>query len=222
MLFPGKEDTKKKAPFHERKKEWLKAYDDHKHIPKEALSKYKKLVADLEDKDYLVIGYGSLLNISDVWRTSPNLISHKKGYIDGWRRIFNMGSNLTGCYLNVEKSKDTKDMLVSILQVPVDDMPDLFMREINYSFETQEFRYEIDDDELHTALMVVGTHNFNNHAHPQLNYLHLCMQGAVNLAGQEGATNFIYSTYTNFGSLSSWFAKFNLEYILRSHAYCHR
>jgi hypothetical protein len=176
-------------------------------------------VNELEDRDYKVIGYGSLLNSSDVYRTSPNLVRHEVGFLDGWTRIFNMGSANTGSYLNVRPS-NRKSMIVAILTVPALDMFSLIEREINYRMLTVKVRDEV--GKTMDALMVVGykAHTTYNLI-PQANYLHLCMNGAGKLGGKRGIDNFIDSTETCFGTLKE-FLQTPLEQVYRAQVYSSR
>lgn len=200
--------------FEQYRATYLDTLDKAKGISEDYKNLLTKKVMALEDRNYYVIGYGSLLNENDVYRTSPNLISHEVDYISGWKRVFNMGNTSTGAYLNVKRDDDVEDMIVAVLTVPAKDMINVIEREINYDF------VNVRTKSGKTAMMVVGT-NTKHNLIPQANYLHLCMHGVGKLAGQAGIDNFVETTETCYGPLSE-FLNMSLNTIYRTQEYSPR
>jgi hypothetical protein len=206
-----------KKTFNQLRETYLVKLKDRKDLSDEQRKEIADKVTKLQDRDYKVIGYGSLLNINDVYRTSPNLVKHEVGYLNGWTRIFNMGNTNTGSYLNVYPNDEQENMIVAILTIPSKDMMEFIEREINYRFV--EVNVRDTDNEVHSAWMVLGyKENVKHNLIPQVNYLHLCMNGAGKLDGQKGITNFINSTETCFGPLKE-FLQTPLEEIYRIQTY---
>lgn len=210
----------KQMTFEDLKNNYIINLNQRTDLSKDVVENIINKVTKLEDKEYKIVGYGSLLNISDVYRTSPNLISHEVGYIDGWSRIFNMGNTDTGSYLNVYPDEEQTDMIVAILTVPAKDMFNFIEREINYRFVTVNVKDG--NNTLHEAIMVLGySDQVKHNLIPQLNYLHLCMTGVGKLAGKRGVDNFVNSTETCFGSLK-YFLGSSLDEVIRRQTYLSR
>lgn len=228
MQVINDESAKKEPTFEELKEKWMstdfiesKLFLFRKKGEKEnpKVARFREQIRKLEDREYHMIGYGSLMNTCDIYRTMPRFKKHQAGYINGWRRIFNMGNVLTGSYLNVYKAPEERNMLVAVITVDVKDMPSIIAREINYEFVEQTVFVK---GKPRVGLMVVGLEASKEVLNPQLNYLHLCVSGAYNLEGDEGATNFVESTDTMICSLSDWFKHMNFLSLMTYQTYLSR
>lgn len=226
--------------FEQRKSKWLSLEfiatllgQDVKYLSDKSNSiiEYRAKVRKLEDKTYFMVGYGSLMNETDVPRTIPNYESFKTGFIQGWERIFNMGSSDTGSYLNARPTNSETPMIVSVIEVKADMMPSIIMRERNYRFIDVEVAVtdeegevaEIYDEGLTTnAKMVIGNYESYVALEPQLNYLHLCLAGTMDLGGLAGIQNFLDTTFTYRGGLTEWFKKVDLLELMMKHCYLKR
>lgn len=180
---------------------------------------YRKQLSRLIDKQYKMIGYGSLIGTADAGRTVSEYYEFEAGYISGWERVFDMGNSYSGSYLNIRKNTRAKPMLVSVITIDVDQMPKIIMREINYNvIDTKVTVNGVEVD----AVMVEGSAGKGNALEPQLNYLHLCLQGAMEIAGLSGRENFLDTTYTYRGTLREWFNKTDLLSVMSTQSYLSR
>lgn len=164
-----------------------------------------KIFSEIEyGKIYKVVGYGSLLNKKDAKRTCKNLISHEIDFINGYRRIFNLGDSKHGNFLNVEPCKLTKNMVVAVLTVDHNDMLNLVQREWYYKWVT------VKTNNNGECYMVVGDSGFNAEA-PMLNYLHLCFSGVKSLC-----LNYYYNQYAQDDKLIVEKTYYNLNNFLNT------
>ena len=175
---------------------------------------FARNVAALEDKDYYIVGYGSLMKESDAKRTFKYLKSIRGIWLYGWRRIFNMGRMETGSYLNVYKvSNDSDGMPVALLKVSFRDMPEFFLREILYNADTLELNI---DGKLKGAYIVhqpdISRHTIG--IQPILTYTLLCIEGIKDFFGYDGMKGFYETTELYNGRpINEWLNTVNiLEY----------
>lgn len=146
-----------------------------------------------EKRKLTVIGYGSLMNCTDISRTSPNAENHRLGILNGFERIFNIGGDTS--FMNVRRANDTSQMNVSLIDIPFTDIPNLIIREGRYNFEVVDV-FDVIENKNISALIVVGDSMFEDDSlSPQLNYLHLCLTGAKWLDGLRGVRDFLETTY---------------------------
>lgn len=157
--------------------------------------KFKEQIRNIPNKRrFTIVGYGSLMNASDVPRTMPNAENHRLGILKGYERIFNLGYYKTS-YLNVREAKNPSDsMQVALIDIPFTDLPNFLLRERNYDIAEVEVKDQ-ETGEMVNALMVIARDNTNDSLLPQLNYAHLCLTGAFWLNGLEGVNDFLNTTY---------------------------
>jgi hypothetical protein len=145
-----------------------------------------------KQKTYTIVGYGSLLNPSDIRRTMPSAKNHRLGLIDNYERIFNIGDQ--NSYMNVRSAPSKRDMNVALIDIDFEDLPNFIFREGKYNVVNVEVK-ESNGKEIY-ALMVIGKSIWeNDFSSPLLNYLHLCLTGIKELAGLKGVQNFLRTTY---------------------------
>lgn len=138
-------------------------------------------------RSYTFVGYGSIMNEGDVPRTLPSYSNHREGIVSGYQRIFNVGFDTA--FLNVEKSEYSA-IRVALMEFNYYDLLNLINREQLYDFVTVNV-VDSDGSEIE-ALMVVGDETFVvDTLTPQLNYLHLCLTGAMKLGGLASVNNFL-------------------------------
>lgn len=180
-------------------------------------------IPDLEDKDYFVIGYGSLINERSRSRTVKTLIDDCPVKVKGWKRVFNVGLS-KGTVLNVIEDKSSW-INASLMQVTKLDLEDLIMREMLYEMKMipasdLEFAYgktlEIPEGES----VVIFVSDMNTQQYPKRNYLHTCLYGALQY-GKQFLKDFVETTYTHDGKplkgyISGSVGKQNLAKMLKS------
>jgi len=166
-----------------------------------------------EQETYTLIGYGSLMNKRDVPRTLSTGKDHRLGFLAGYERIFNIGTDTA--YLNVKENAGS-EIGVALIDFKFTDLLSLIRREGFYNFRMVEV-YDTVSEESINAIMVIGDHFFeNNLIEPQLNYLHLCLTGAKELNELHGINNFLddtrcYSPYHGgLVSIRGYLSKLNL------------
>lgn len=159
--------------------------------------------------DYFnIIGYGSLLKLSDAQRTMPSLKKVELGYIKGYRRIFNLYGS-TGNYLNVYHTDSQQPMPVGYMKISKDEIHDFAFRERRYTLELTTL--ENGEDAL---ILLADNAWVDNSQPPILTYLLLCMTGAHELGGYKVLNEFIKTTDTNFGSLQRWLETSDLNGVI--------
>jgi hypothetical protein len=184
-------------------------YKDYSSCLNSALSYYTNI------PDYFnVIGYGSLLKLSDAQRTMPSLEKVELGYIKGYRRIFNL-LGTTGNYLNVYHVDSDEPMPVAYMKIKQDEIYDFAFRERRYQLELTTL------DSGEEALILLANDSWIDYNQPPiLTYLLLCMTGAHELGWYKVLNEFINTTDTNFGPLERWLKTSQLEgvinYIIRN------
>lgn len=85
----------------------------------------------IEESDYLVVGYGSLMNTRSAKKTLEPSASIPITLM-GWQRIFNLKSSKSKCtFLNVRKNENATTLALAH-KVSYLDMYDFILRERNY------------------------------------------------------------------------------------------
>lgn len=152
-----------------------------------------------ESRTYTIAAYGSLLNTKDVYRTMPSASNFRKGLIHGYERIFNMGSLGRGCVLNIRPCHQDVKLTCNFIDIDYTDLPEYILREGWYDVIVVD-RDEYTDsgnNEKVPVLTVIGDKSIVNNSigvEPQLNYLHLCLDGMKDVAGWEGVKEFLDKT----------------------------
>lgn len=178
--------------------------------------------------EYNVIAYGSLMNEDDIPRTLARY-EIQPGFIKGYRRIFNMGRKSTGSFLNITKEGVPKEhmMPVAIITIPFTEMPGYLLRESWYEAHLIEAFDEdglLIDDEAITVVCDSLQHGLE----PQLNYVHLCMSGIIDLYGANGANDFLENTLcynpkiAGLDSLKNWMKDLNVADLMIRQNYIRR
>tara|TARA_R110000787_G_scaffold64829_2_gene146297 strand:- start:1765 stop:2475 length:711 start_codon:yes stop_codon:yes gene_type:complete len=166
------------------------------------------------EETYTIVGYGSLLKESDAYRTMPDMKNHRLGYIDKFRRIFNMWG-----YLNVEVDLDVKNMPVGIAELNTSDVISFAFRERNYFVQKIPFT-EIDESTSSGLMVIANEENQTTQGEPIITYLLLCMTGVRELGGYKALNKFIETTFTNQGPLLHYLQEYNLtgliQYVTRN------
>ena len=173
---------------------------------------FARHVAALEDKDYKVVGYGSLMKESDARRSFRYLKGIEPSFLHGWIRIFNMGKMETGSYLNIQESESAKTP-IALLTIGYQDVPELLLREIAYDIIDVAINGE-------PAIMVYQPDISQQSIgiQPMLTYLSLCIEGAKELFGYKGIDMFKDSTLTyDNKSIREWMNGFSLNNYLETH-----
>lgn len=184
-------------------------YEDTMKCYNSALSFYDSI------PDYFnIIGYGSLLKLSDAQRTMPSLKKVELGYIKGYRRIFNLYGG-TGNYLNVYPCEEQEQVPVAYMKINKNEIMDFAFRERRYTLESTTL------DNGEQGLLLLADEIWKDHNQPPLlTYLLLCMTGAHELGGYKVLNEFINTTDTNFGTLRRWLKTNQLEgvvnYVIRN------
>lgn len=176
---------------------------------KEFIRKIDKIAIQ---ETYTLIGYGSLMKLSDAKKTL-DVINFEYGYIRGYERIFNIGFDTA--YLNVQRSEKTI-LNVALIEFPFYNLPNIIRRESLYEIETVQY------DNRTALIAIASTPQTNDILEPQLNYLHLCLTGAKELGGLKAIDQFIDNTYcySQFHNaqvtIREYLSKLNLiNYIIR-------
>lgn len=191
--------------------------------------KVEKLISkllSLPNEDWItILAYGSLMSESDGYRTIPSAKNYRCVNIDGYDRVFNIGSERYGSFLNVRVNEDAKQMIVMAIDVHAEDMPKFLQRESLYEFTSHKF---IDDDYNHKIGLIVVSYYNEDWLEPQLNYLHLCLSGIQEFAGIEGVDNFLDTSYcynprkVRQTTIREWLYDMNpIDYMIR-HKYSSR
>lgn len=160
-------------------------------------------------KEYPIIGYGSLMKRSDALRTMPGLKSHELVSVYGYRRIFNMWG-----YLNVEKYISCA-MPCALVTLPVEDIFNFAYRERNYTLEKAIYTEVLDDENKEAVILLANDEARTTYGEPILTYLLLCMTGARELGGWDTLQRFIDTTWTNQGPLNDYLKTYKLEGIIQ-------
>lgn len=155
----------------------------------------KKKWVQLEEKDYWIAGYGSILNERSRTKTLPNALDAIPAYVTGWERIFNLDCK-TQTVLNVRPAKSKTKLPVVAVNVPYVDMFDFILRERNYDMiEVPIF----DEDGIlidENGIMVVATSENQLADHwPNLSYVQANIFGAYELGGDEFVEKYLDTTY---------------------------
>jgi hypothetical protein len=189
-----------------------------------------------EQEEYTIAAYGSLMNTEDIPRTLGNKCEYIKGFLPGYERIFDVGNFDTGSYLNIRplnieedslegKDYDENGIIVNLITVSKDKIPDYIMREGYYEPEIVTCYY--DNGSSVEAITVISDHDQIG-LQPMLNYVHLCVSGAKEFAGIEGLNcmmnnTMCYSTkQCSYISLKEWLSKVNLVNLMIQQPYTKR
>lgn len=155
-----------------------------------------------KSKVYTIAAYGSLLNPTDIFRTMPTADNFRKGIIYGYERVFNVGNKFSGCVLNIKKSITYDALTCHFIDISYEDLPYYILREGWYDIKvltSSEYETKISNP----VLTVLGKQEIVNNSigiEPQLNYVHLCLDGIKEIAGWEGVQHFLDDTtcYSNY------------------------
>lgn len=197
----------KKNNFIEAKKDHLspKLLTDIKSAyGKYVLARYVRNIKKIEDKNYDIFGYGSLMNKSDALRTFSKVIGFEKQVLKGYERIFNVGPN--GKYLNIQEEFhcDTHGVLITISG---EAMLAFILREILYDLVNIQEMYFVIATDSDTDIS----------GEPVLSYVGLCIQGAKTIGGLEWTENLLDAKVYNGTSLKVWLALLNVtNYFIRN------
>jgi hypothetical protein len=165
----------------------------------EMVKKIKSRLIKLEERDYWIAGYGSILNERSRTKTLPNQIEAVPAHVKGWSRIFSLHC---GDYsvLNVEKAKKTAQLNVVAVKVPYEDMFDFIIRERNY--DIVEVPIYGADGELITenGIMVVATSEEHvseptDAPLPLMSYLQANIYGCYELDGTDFVNEYLANTF---------------------------
>lgn len=178
-----------------------------------------------EQDSYNIIGYGSLLNENSLKRTIKEPSNPVPVFILGYERIFNVGNWETGAFLNIREAKDSM-MICNKITIKAKEMPEYLIREGLYDLIEVKYK-NINNDEYGKAYTVISN-DFVSSIQPQLNYLHMCIDGIINLAGRYGARNFMDTTYCysqkngQLIKLSQWLEEVDLKQLMINQQYISR
>lgn len=187
-----------------------------------------------KSEKYTIAAYGSLLNISDIFRTMPTADNFRAGIIRGYTRIFNIGRLGQGCYLNIQPSDYTNKLTCNFIDISYEDLPEYILREGYYNIEIldpSDYIDSISGNVNNPVLTVVGDQSIINQSigiEPQLNYVHLCLTGMKDVAGWEGVQEFLHDTlcYSNktndYIPLKHWLNSLDLAKYLVTNNYSSR
>lgn len=193
-----------------------------------AKSIQNKLLALPVLEEFDILAYGSLMNDLSAQKTLSTFET-ELGTLDKYERVFNMGSIRTGSYLNVRKvDDDTKSIEVIVRKIPFHDMPEFITREGNYNVE-QVVYFNNDIGRNKKGIIVIGKPIMeDDFLKPQLNYVHLCMDGIKMNADMYFMDNFLENTYCFSDELSrevtlkKWLKNVNLLTYLKTYNYSSR
>lgn len=191
-----------------------------KDIPTTIGAIYQKF-SWIEETNYWVIGYGSLMNPRSAKKTLDPKTS-VPATIKGWQRIFNLKSTKRKCtFLNVREQKGAETITLAH-KVSYLDMFDLILRERNYDLvylspEEVTFnpRTQIETNALDNDLpvvMVVATDKTQIGAfEPLLSYVQAVINGA-NKISQDAVKNVTEQCVLADGqtSVGQWLKKVDL------------
>lgn len=163
---------------------------------KEIVDTVKSRLIKLQERDYWIAGYGSILNERSREKTLPNAIDALPAYVKGWERIFNLDCNVQ-TVLNVQPTEnpDTKLPVVAV-KVPYGDMFDFVLRERNY--DVKEVKLYSENGKLidGKAVMVVATDEKQiADWWPNMSYVHANIYGAFELGGDEFVDKYLETTF---------------------------
>jgi len=156
-----------------------------------------KMINDIENKRYNIVGYGSLLNKTDAQRTFSNIKSFTPGRLHGWERIFNLKSDYA--YLNVRKNPNIS-IDVSVINISAEGMIKFIMRELYYNI------IDVKLEDGKKAKMVVSP-LVSSKTVPSLCYVGLCIEGMKSIGSVD---KFLDESKTNFGTLREWLTELDI------------
>ena len=174
----------------------------------------RKLSLLPQDQEYYTIAaYGSLFNEDDIPRTLGKDYYSEIGKLSGYKRIFDVGDAESGSYFNIKKTDFTDEILVNLITVKYDKIPNYILREGYYEPVVVDC---IDSEGKNIkAITVISDYNQPG-LQPMLNYVHLCISGVKGLAGWEGVECMLDNTdvysikQAKYISLREWLNEVNL------------
>ena len=155
---------------------------------------------DVEQRDYYVIGYGSLINERSRSRTI-NTVDEAYVKVKGYTRIFNVGAG-GGTVLNVAPNENGWINAV-LMKVDWRDMQDLYMREFQYDeyevpVENISFPYGGKEMKLERP-PIIFVSSANVKTEPKFDYVKACIYGATQVSNKF-AKDFIKTTRIHDGT----------------------
>lgn len=153
-----------------------------------------------EQRDYYVIGYGSLVNARSRSRT-VSVLDEAYVKVDGFSRIFNVGAG-GGTVLNVKKNPNSWINAV-LMKIDWRDMDDLYLREMQYEEvnvpkENISFPYGGEKMEMeYEPIIFVSSSEVAQE--PKPDYLKACIYGAYQI-GAKFLRDFIKTTRIHDGT----------------------
>lgn len=172
---------------------------------------YNSWIPKIEEKDYYILAYGSLLNVRSRSRTIPEVKGEWAVVVDGYERCFDVGGG-GGSVLNVKPKAGSKINAV-LLKVSHEHMTKLYNREMQYDAvkisPSKISLYQADDydgtqelDLPEDALMFVA--KGYSHALPGMSYLQACIYGSSRF-GIKFVNQFVDTTsLANGTKLGNW------------------
>lgn len=161
----------------------------------EIVDKVKSRLIKLEERDYTIVGYGSILNERSREKTLPNEIEALPAYVYGWERIFNLDCKVQ-TVLNVQPTKKKTPLPVVAVKVPYGDMFDFILRERNYDIVEVPVYTETGELIDERGFMVVATDE-NQLADwwPNAEYIQANIFGANELGGDDFVEKYLDTTF---------------------------
>jgi len=196
----------------------------------------RKINNAVHGETYNVIGYGSLMKLTDARRTFAEISNFRNCKVEGFERIFNVGQLMRGAYLNVQRNEN-KSITAALITISDIDFLNFIYRETLYNMVKVKAVVSEDIDTEVDAYMVLMENPLELKANiePMLTYVSLCIAGANELMSPNQFSTFLnetiipshytntsYSTTATTQSLFQWMEEFKLLNYLSTHIHTTR
>lgn len=183
----------------------------HEKLPQRAEEYLRKIKSIPVKSHYDIIGYGSLMNKNDVYRTLPTHKGFRSGTLYGYERTFDCGCYGTH-YMNIQPSEG-EEISVAVMTIERKDLPAYILRESLY--EVKEVDFVDYDGKRKKGLTVICEEDAYlwNFGEPMLNYVHLCITGILDINKRDGLEEILQTRVWYYGkyiSLEEYLSKLDL------------